>query len=43
MALTDRQSALMQEKLLPYREQFMNLDWDFRLRSYPITPAVAQY
>ena len=29
MALTDRQSALMQEKLLPYREQFMNLDWDF--------------
>ena len=29
MALTDRQSALMQEKLQPYREQFMNLDWDF--------------
>jgi hypothetical protein len=29
MALTDRQFALMQEKLLPYREQFTNLDWDF--------------
>jgi len=29
MALTDRQSALMQEKLLPYREQFTNIDWDF--------------
>ena len=29
MALTDRQSALMQEKLQPYRDQFMNLDWDF--------------
>ena len=28
-ALTDRQSALMQEKLQPYRDQFMNLDWDF--------------
>ena len=28
-ALTDRQSALMQEKLLTYRDQFMNLDWDF--------------
>jgi hypothetical protein len=29
MALTDRQSALMQEKLQTYRDQFMNLDWDF--------------
>ena len=29
MALTDRQSALMQEKLQAYRDQFMNLDWDF--------------
>jgi len=29
MALTDRQFALMQEKLLLYREQFTNLDWDF--------------
>ena len=29
MALTDRQSALMQEKLQTYREQFINLDWDF--------------
>ena len=28
-ALTDRQLALMQEKLQPYREQFTNLDWDF--------------
>jgi hypothetical protein len=29
VALTDRQSALMQEKLLTYRDQFTNLDWDF--------------
>ena len=29
MALTDRQFTLMQEKLLLYREQFTNLDWDF--------------
>ena len=29
VALTDRQSALMYEKLQTYREQFMNLDWDF--------------
>lgn len=29
MALTDRQSALMQEKLQTYRDQFINLDWDF--------------
>ena len=29
MALTDRQSALMHEKLQTYRDQFMNLDWDF--------------
>jgi hypothetical protein len=28
-ALTDRQSALMQEKLQTYRDQFINLDWDF--------------
>ena len=28
-ALTDRQFALMQEKLQTYRDQFMNLDWDF--------------
>ena len=27
--LTDRQLALMQEKLQPYRDQFTNLDWDF--------------
>jgi hypothetical protein len=27
--LTDRQFALMQEKLQPYRDQFTNLDWDF--------------
>ena len=29
MALTDRQSALMHGKLQTYRDQFMNLDWDF--------------
>jgi hypothetical protein len=29
MALTDRQSALMHEKLQSYRDQFTNLDWDF--------------
>lgn len=29
MALTDRQSALMHEKLQAYRDQFTNLDWDF--------------
>jgi hypothetical protein len=29
MALTDRQSALMKEKLQTYRDQFVNLDWDF--------------
>ena len=29
MALTDRQSALMHEKLQKYRDQFINLDWDF--------------
>lgn len=29
MPLTDRQFALMQEKLQTYREQFINLDWDF--------------
>ena len=29
MALTDRQSALMHEKLQNYRDQFTNLDWDF--------------
>ena len=28
-ALTDRQSALMHEKLQKYRDQFINLDWDF--------------
>ena len=28
-ALTDRQSALMHGKLQTYRDQFMNLDWDF--------------
>ena len=28
-ALTDRQSALMHDKLQTYRDQFMNLDWDF--------------
>ena len=28
-ALTDRQAALMQEKLQEYREQFVNLDCDF--------------
>jgi hypothetical protein len=28
-ALTDSQSALMQEKLQKYRGQFTNLDWDF--------------
>ena len=28
-ALTDRQSALMHEKLHAYRDQFINLDWDF--------------
>ena len=28
-ALTDRQSALMHEKLQNYRDQFINLDWDF--------------
>jgi len=28
-ALTDRQSALMHEKLQTYRDQFINLDWDF--------------
>ena len=29
VALTDRQSALMYEKLQSYRDQFVNLDWDF--------------
>ena len=29
MALTDKQSALMKEKLQTYRDQFVNLDWDF--------------
>ena len=29
LALTDRQSALMHEKLQAYRDQFINLDWDF--------------
>lgn len=29
LALTDRQSALMYEKLQSYRDQFVNLDWDF--------------
>ena len=29
VALTDRQSALMYEKLQSYRNQFVNLDWDF--------------
>jgi len=29
VALTDRQSALMYEKLQAYRDQFTNLDWDF--------------
>jgi hypothetical protein len=28
-ALTDRQFALMKEKLQTYRDQFTNLDWDF--------------
>ena len=28
-ALTDRQVALMKEKLQAYRDQFTNLDWDF--------------
>lgn len=29
VALTDRQSELMYEKLQSYRDQFVNLDWDF--------------
>lgn len=29
VALTDRQSAIMYEKLQSYRDQFVNLDWDF--------------